>query len=83
MVSFDHKDSSPSKISCGVPQGSILGPLLFLIYVNDLANLSSDLFFIIFADDTNAFCSGKQLGKMILNMNEELSNLSNWMDINK
>ena len=42
-----------------------------------------DLFSILFADDTNVFCSGKQLDKIIFNTNEELSKLLNWMDINK
>ena len=43
---------------CGVPQGSILGPKLFILYINDICNASTSLKFILFADDTNVFYSG-------------------------
>ena len=56
FVEFNNVRSSPQEISCGVPQGSILGPLFFLLYVNDLNNASM-LDAILFADDTNLFIS--------------------------
>ena len=56
----DNKEKANSlTIKCGVPQGSILGPLLFIAYVNDLYRPSNIFKPIMFADDTNLFCSGK------------------------
>ena len=53
--------SSRQAVTCGIPQGSSLGPVLFLIYINDLPNCSSVLTFRIFADDTNVFASARDL----------------------
>ena len=60
-------------IVCGVSQGSILGPFLFLLYVNDLPQASKLLDLIMFADDTNFFYLGKDTHSLFSTVNNELS----------
>ena len=70
-------------IKCGVPQGSVLGPLLFLIYINDIV-LSSKLFrFTLFADDTSLYYSTKNIKNLEKNINNELSSISDWLSANR
>ena len=78
FVQYNGTNSSYHNIKCGVPQGSILGPLLFLIYVNDLRNVSKALDFILFADDTNIFFLHKNLNILEKTLNEELPKLTDW-----
>lgn len=83
IVKYNNIRSTEKIITCGVPQGSILGPLLFLIYINDLNNSTSKLSTILFADDTNLFCSGKDLEELELLINEELARVQEWLMLNK
>ena len=75
FVEFNNVRSSPQEISCGVPQGSILGPLFFILYVNDLNNASM-LDAILFADDTNLFISHSDPVYLINTLNREFNKLS-------
>ena len=72
-----------SVITCGVPQGSILGPILFLLYINDILNTSMLFKFILFADDTNLIFSEKSLTSLMQNVNTELHKISVWFKTNK
>jgi len=83
FVDYNGTNSSYLKIKCGVPQGSILGPLLFLLYMNDIASVSKILNLILFADDTNIFLSNRNLTTLIQNLNCELQLLNKWFLANK
>ena len=75
-VKLDGKKSSLLDISCGVAQGSILGPLLFLIYINDMKNSVKHSILHHFADDTNLLCSDKDEKNLRKKMNEDLKLIS-------
>ena len=69
-------------VNCGVPQGSILGPLLFIIYINDFCNSSTLLSFVLFADDSNLFFSHKNPNILVRTVNNELEKVTQWIRAN-
>ena len=82
-VCYSDTLSATMPITHGVPQGSILGPLLFILYINDLANVSENLFSILFADDTTVLIEGTHINTMIAALNCELAKLTEWLNANK
>jgi len=70
-------------ISCGIPQGTVLGPLLFILYINDIANSVNNSHIKLFADDSNLFVISNNLNNLFITANNELSHLSQWVYANK
>ena len=68
---------------CGVPQGSVLGPLLFLLYINDIYKSSSLFAFYLFADDTSIILANNNLKELETLVNRELGNVNDWLKANK
>lgn len=80
---LENISSSTRTINCGVPQGSILGPVLFLIYINDLADNFPELKFTIFADDTNFLLNKKSLVDLRIDGADILDRIYKWFTANK
>ena len=82
-VSNDDIKSHLKHVICGVPQGSVLGPKLFILYINDICTVSDTLKCVMFADDTNLFCSGGNIKDLLITVEIELMKLNKWFALNK
>ncbi len=75
--------SAPKRIVCGAPQGSILGPLLFLLYINDLADCLEKSTPCLYANDSQIFSSARDCTELNANLNHDFTNVSQWLVKNK
>ena len=83
FVSINHPNSNSELISCGVLQGSLLGPLLFIPYINDFQNSSTVLSFLLFAGDSNIFLSHKNPNMLLDILKYELNCVFEWIQADK
>ena len=82
-VQYGGYESERGQVECGVPQGSVLGPLFFLVYVNDMARACRGLDLVLFADDTNIFAEGRDPAELFGRVNRGLGELSRWFRCNR
>ena len=75
--------SNPANITCGVPQGSVLGPLLFLLYIHDLCGVLANSKPYLYADDTVMVSNAPNLQMAYLQLQHDLNNVANWCKGNK
>jgi hypothetical protein len=76
-------ESGRRGVECGVPQGSVFGPLFFLFYVNDMVRASGELGFVLFADDTNLYAEGPDPAGLFERVNRGLGDLGRWFRCNR
>ena len=83
FVMYNGAKSDLKSVKCGVPQGSVIGPLFFIAYMNDIFNASHLLYNILYADDTCIYLSVKDLHALICTMNTEVNRIVVWLKSNK
>ena len=83
FVMYNGAKSDLKSVKCGVPQGSVLGSLFFIAYMNDIFNASQLLYNILYADDTCIYLSGKDLHSLICTMNTEVNRIVVWLKSSK
>ena len=83
MCSINSLLSSSCSLSCGVPRGTILGPLLFLLYINDLPNCLSNCERRMYDEDTHLTYASNNIHNIQTSLNEDLENVHNWLIANK
>ena len=83
IVKYKQHRSNEMNVTTGVPQGLIFGPLLFLIYINDIENCSNILSFVLYADDTNSLCSNSCLKTLADIIQKEMNKIAEWLNANK
>ena len=82
-VVYEYQQSATLSLTCGVPQGSVLGPRLFIIYMHDICKVSQLLFTVLYADDTSVLVNGNSLNIIIETINSELQLLYKSLKSNK
>jgi hypothetical protein len=83
ICSVNCKLSSAREIGCGVPQGSNLGPIIFLLYINDLPNCLESTKANLFADDTNLTCEGLSPHEIETKLKKDIENVHRWLTANR
>ena len=81
--SIKNCSSSILNITLGVPQGSVLGPGIFLLYINDMYRSSNQMHFVHFADDTTVFASDNDINNVHATVNRKLVGVDNWLKANR
>ena len=83
VVEIEGCRSTSVKIESGVPQGSVLGPLMFIFFINDSPQCVSSSNVMMYPDDTVIYFSAKTVAELEITLGTDINNISNWMQVNK